>query len=110
MIDWSRITELRNEIGEEDFADVIKLFLEEADEVTERLKVDQDRSELESDLHFLKGSSLNLGFASLSSLCQAGENAAASGAMDDINIGEVLASYTQSRAALIESAPEILGL
>ena len=97
MIDWTRINELRNEVGVDDFGEV----LEEVDEVIERLEISCDRSKLEHDLHFLKGSSMNLGFASFSSLCQLGEKASAEGNADSVDVGEILASYKASRAAFI---------
>ncbi|MBU2866710.1 Hpt domain-containing protein [Pacificibacter marinus] len=98
MIDWNRITELRDEVGVEDFGEVVELFLEEVDEVIERLETTRDRSKLEQDLHFLKGSSMNLGFASFSSLCQTGETASANGHSDAVDLTEILASYKASRA------------
>lgn len=32
MIDWARVSERRDEVGEEDFDEVVELFLEEVDE------------------------------------------------------------------------------
>ena len=32
MIDWARVSELRDEVGPEDFEEVLHLFLEEVDE------------------------------------------------------------------------------
>ena len=63
MIDWSRVDDLRDEVGDEDFREVVDLFLDEVDEVIERMKHHPTHSSIEKDLHFLKGSSLNLGFA-----------------------------------------------
>ncbi|WP_322867234.1 hypothetical protein U5922_014250 [Aquicoccus sp. G2-2] len=37
MIDWRKVTELRDEIGEEDFAEVVDLFLAEIDEAIGQL-------------------------------------------------------------------------
>ena len=37
MIDWTRVDELRNEVGNDDFLEVAELFLEEVDEVISRL-------------------------------------------------------------------------
>lgn len=108
MIDWTRINELRNEVGVDDFGEVVELFLEEVDEVIERLEISCDRSKLEHDLHFLKGSSMNLGFASFSSLCQLGEKASAEGNADSVDVGEILASYKASRAAFIAQNEEVL--
>ncbi len=79
MIDWTRVAELRDEIGADDFADVVLLFLEEADEVVAKLPGCTDAPALEAALHFLKGSALNLGFQTLAQLCQTGERLAAMG-------------------------------
>lgn len=101
MIDWARVEELRNEIGTDDFAEVVSLFLEEADEVVARLQNGLDESEVEPALHFLKGSALNLGFRALAQLCQKGEQHANSGNTRDINLGTVAKSYEQSKAAFL---------
>ena len=73
MIDWGRVKDLRSEIGAEDFSDVVALFLEEADEVIARISANAGAKGLESDLHFLKGAALNLGFDALATVCQDGE-------------------------------------
>lgn len=96
MIDWARVTELREEIGEEDFAEVVDLFLEEVDAVIQTLTPGMD--DLEAQLHFLKGSALNLGFDAFSALCQAGETAAGAGAGGDVDIASIRSVYTASRA------------
>lgn len=108
MIDWNRVTELRDEVGVEDFGEVIELFLEEVDEVIERLERIEDRSKLGDDLHFLKGSSMSLGFTSFSSLCQLGERASSSGAADTVNLEEILESYKMSRAKFTARTDELL--
>lgn len=74
MLDWTRIEELREEVGHDAFAEVVDLFLEEVGGVLERL--DPGAATIEDDLHFLKGAALNLGFAELADLCNAGEQAA----------------------------------
>jgi HPt (histidine-containing phosphotransfer) domain-containing protein len=79
MIDWERVKELRGEIGADDFAEVVTMFLEEADEAMARLTPGMSAKEMEEDLHFMKGAALNLGFSSLSTLCQEGERRAAGG-------------------------------
>jgi HPt (histidine-containing phosphotransfer) domain-containing protein len=98
MIDWARVSELRDEIGGDDFAEVVALFLEEADEVVARLPACSDAKSLESALHFLKGAALNLGFRALAQLCQEGERLAASGdcAVDTI---AVVAAYEGCKTA-----------
>lgn len=101
MIDWDRVKSLRSEIGAEDFEEVVDLFLEEVDEVIGRLKTAPDPTRYEADLHFLKGSALNLGFHDFSDLCQIGERAAADGRAGAIDIGRVIALYGESRRAFL---------
>ncbi|PTQ69710.1 Hpt domain-containing protein [Celeribacter persicus] len=101
MIDWNRVTELRDEVGAEDFREVVELFLEEVDEAIERMKSTPDTSCLEQDLHFLKGSSLNLGFAAFSALCRDGEKAARGGHADVIDMAGLFESYAQSRSEFL---------
>ena len=38
MIDWTRVQQLKDEIGASDFEEIVVLFLEEVEEVVERLK------------------------------------------------------------------------
>ncbi|TXI06325.1 MAG: Hpt domain-containing protein [Pseudorhodobacter sp.] len=97
MIDWSRVTELRDEIGSEDFAEVVALFLEEADEVVARLPACDGARPLESALHFLKGSALNLGFDQLAALCQDGERQAGAGSVS-VGTAAIAACYAASKS------------
>lgn len=97
MIDWARVGDLRAEIGAEDFAEVIELFLEEADEVITRLPGPSDPGGLGKSLHFLKGSALNLGFSDLAALCQDGERMAATGAAAKVDPGHVATVYRASK-------------
>lgn len=101
MIDWARVEELQSEIGEEDFAEVAEVFLEEADEAINRLRGHQDAAARQADLHFLKGSALNLGFSDLARLCHDGERACADGR--PCNAEEVTQSYTAARAAFVRA-------
>lgn len=101
MIDWNRVEELRSEVGAEDFMEVVDLFLEEVDEVIERLGHQSGTDHLEQDLHFLKGSSLNLGFATFSSLCRDGEQAARTGQGTVIDLSQILTTYQSSRTEFL---------
>ena len=107
MIDWARVTELQNEIGAEDFADVVLLFLEEADEVVAKLPGCTDAPSLEAALHFLKGSALNLGFQTLAQLCQTGERLAAMG--DTAIARAAVAQASDASKAAFDSGLETLG-
>lgn len=99
MIDWTRVTDLQDEIGADDFDEVVDMFLEEADDVIARITPDDGAKSLEADLHFLKGAALNLGFAALATLCQDGERRAAFG-HNDIEVAAVKYCYAQSKTAL----------
>jgi len=99
MIDWGRVRELRDEIGMEDFTEVVQLFLEETDEVSEKMAVGMSDQAIEAALHFLRGSALNLGFKDLAALCQTGEKAAANGQYEAIDLAQVVTLYETSKAA-----------
>lgn len=107
MIDWARVAELRDEIGAEDFADVVLLFLEETDEVVAKLPGCTEAPALEAALHFLKGSALNLGFHTLAQLCQDGERLATTGSTA-IDRAAVAEAYDASKAAF-DAGLETLG-
>jgi histidine phosphotransfer protein HptB len=101
MIDWERLRELRSEIGADSFMEVVEMFLEEADGVAERLATGVPDAELEAELHFLKGSALNLGLDELAALCQAGERAAAVGDAASVDTAAVIRCYAASKSALL---------
>lgn len=100
MIDWNRVAELRDEIGEDGFDEVVGLFLDEADAVIARLSPDLGAKGLEADCHFLKGAALNLGFETLAKQCQANESAAAAGRID-FDLAHLHDIYQASRDALL---------
>ncbi len=105
MLDWSRVGELRDEVGVEDFGEVVALFLEEVGEVITKLQDNTDRSQLEQDLHFLKGSALSLGFDTFSKLCQDGERQSAGGSADSVDIDAIVNEFTQSRDVFLAELP-----
>ena len=102
MIDWTRVHELKDEIGEEDFGEVAEMFIAEVEEVIDRLKASPDPARFEEDLHFIKSSALNLGFSDLSALCQAGERQAATGDAVGVDLAPVFASYAASKTAFLQ--------
>lgn len=97
MIDWSRVEELKDEVGEEDFVEVADMFLEEVDEVVARLQSAPDPATLKDDMHFLKGSALNLGFADMGRFCQESEQSATEGNTGSIDIAKLIAIYRASK-------------
>jgi len=109
VIDWSKVKSLREEIGTESFDDVVDLFLEEVETVVARLKARPDPARFEQDLHFLKGSAWNLGFAEFGALCQDGERLAARGGAAMVDIAAILDCYQRSKtdflAGLADAEP-----
>lgn len=101
MIDWDRVNELQDEVGKDDFEEIVTLFLEEVDEATANLSDDLTGDALADALHFLKGCSLNLGFRDLAQLCEAGETAARSGAQAPVTMATVQQTYMASRDSFL---------
>ena len=108
MIDWSRFDELCEEVGADAIEEVVELFLEEVEEVIARLRTGPDPTRLEEDLHFLKGSSLNLGFEAVSALCQAGEKNAAEGRAESVDLAEIISAFESSKACFLDNLPRRL--
>lgn len=74
MIDTDRIDELRDEIGAEDLAEVVGMFVAE---MRDELSALEHRSsdDMAAGLHALKGAAANLGLSELADLCRQGEAA-----------------------------------
>lgn len=103
MIDWNRVEELRAEIGPSDFSEVVEMFIAESDEAIARLQIGRPQPTLEAELHFLKGSALNLGFTELAALCNQGEQRTAQDLKLDLE--RILVSYNTARDELREKIP-----
>ena len=98
MIDWTRVAELRDEIGPEDFEEVAELFLMEVEDTLSRLTgAAKDARQMQEYMHFLKGSALNLGFSDMSDICSKGEADAANGHLS-VEIDHLKSLYGQSRS------------
>jgi len=104
MIDWSRVDQLRAEVGADAFDEVVEPFLDEVDEVVRRLK-SGDRTALTDDLHFLKGSALTLGFRELSGLCVLEEMSVAENGPDAVDLTALTDCYARSRSVFLEQLP-----
>ncbi|WP_338549593.1 Hpt domain-containing protein [Roseovarius phycicola] len=102
MIDWTRVAQLRDEIGAEDFEEILDIFLEEVDAEIANLYSGCSASQLETLLHFLKGSALNLGFEAFSKLCQEGELQLAKGSRADLDLDAISDSYANSKTLFLD--------
>jgi histidine phosphotransfer protein HptB len=101
MIDWKRVEDLKEEIGLDGFVEVVDMFLDEAEGAVRALISGLPESEVEGQLHFLKGSALNLGLADLAAICGEGERKAAVGHAALIDMMQVAAIWRASRAGLL---------
>ncbi|NOD76091.1 MULTISPECIES: Hpt domain-containing protein [unclassified Ruegeria] len=108
MIHWDRVRQLRDEVGPNEFDEVVEIFLEEVQEVIARLHHDTNRIELEQNLHFLKGSALSLGFDQFSKLCQDGERQAAAGQGAEVDLPALLAVFESSKLKFVSELCENL--
>jgi len=99
MIDWKRVAELQEEIGADGFVEVADMFLDEAEGAVRALLSGLPPAEVEGQLHFLKGSALNLGLSDLAAICQEGERKAGGG--QAIDMMQVAAIWQASRAGLL---------
>jgi histidine phosphotransfer protein HptB len=101
MIDWKRVEELKEEIGADGFVEVADMFLDEAEGAVRALISGLPEHEVEGQLHFLKGSALNLGLSELAAICQEGERKAAVGHAALIDMMQVATVWRASRAGLL---------
>ena len=104
MISIERVEELRSEVGEADFAEIVALFIAESDVLVGQLRIVRDTAEAEALLHALKGSALNLGFDELARLCREGRGAAAGSAEWPGRFTQLLDTYERSKLRLAELA------
>lgn len=97
MIDWIRIRQLRSEIGEDGFAEVLDIFLDEvAETLTDLVNLPEGPDRL-ARLHFLKGSALNLGFQELANLCRTAE-----ADQSAVSPQQIVAAFDAAKDSLME--------
>jgi HPt (histidine-containing phosphotransfer) domain-containing protein len=108
-MDWTRLDELRAEVGAEALGEVLALFLEETDDMALRLAAGGDAATLADDLHFMKGAALNLGFASLVETCRTAETALRADGPDAVDVDAILDSYARAKAELQALEPALSG-
>ena len=96
IINWNKADELREDIGVDDFGEIVEVFLQEVEEELAAL-TDKPVTELPASMHFLKGSALNLGFENFAEKCRQGAQAAS-----QIEISELLSCYDASKKQFLE--------
>lgn len=108
MIDWEQVKILRDEVGTSSFDEIVALFIEEVEDVITRLRADPNPETLGDDLHFLKGSAMNLGFDAFSDACQQGESATALGDSERVDLASIFSSYDTSKSQFMANLPTAL--
>lgn len=101
MINAARIQELKDEVGEDDLIEVIALFCEEVEEVLDSLET-TPQAQMPSQLHFLKGSALNIGLDAVSRLCREEELRLKSDPDATADVAAIRAAYAASKDALLK--------
>jgi len=99
MIRWARYEELRSEVGDDDLAEIVDLFLNELEDSVATIMAAPQSGLTADAFHSLKGSCLNLGFDTLADLCAAAERAVARGEGEGIDRARLAEAYSASRAA-----------
>jgi len=105
MINWEQVKQLEEDIGVEDFGDVVEMFIAEVDEAVDNLRDIQQvpDADLAPALHFLKGSASNLGFTDFADCCASGEKQADAGTGSVVDLGHVVKLYDQSKQSFLEN-------
>lgn len=68
MLDWTRISELQNDLGEDGFAEMAVMFLDEIEQALHGLPgARADPVRLAETLHMIKGCALNVGLGAVAS-------------------------------------------
>lgn len=92
MLDWTHINRLRQEVGEDSFAEIVDLFFAEVADTFAKVRAN---GATHTDMHFLKGSAANLGFVAFSKTCQIAEHALLAGS-ETADIQRVYDSFDAS--------------
>lgn len=101
MINTARIQELKDEVGEDDLIEVIELFCEEVEDVLGILDTTA-RADVPAQLHFLKGSALNIGLDGVSDLCRTEEIRLKSDPKANADIDAIRTAYATAKNALLK--------
>lgn len=83
MIDRARLSELKEEIGEEDFGEVAAIFLDEMNETLSALSANPE-AVTAAAFHGLRGSASNLGFSGFATACSNAEKRCLTGERIDL--------------------------
>jgi HPt (histidine-containing phosphotransfer) domain-containing protein len=104
MIDVGRIEELKLEIGEDDFADVLEIFIEEIESALDAMDISAPPSTIAAELHSLKGSAQNIGFSAFAEICVGAE---ALGLTLDLH-DRLVVAFRESKRLVYADGPTVI--
>lgn len=108
MIDWNRVLQLREEVGEDAFAGLAAAFLAE---IEDRLaQLGRQPEQLPGDLHYLRGAALNLGFARFSALLLAEEMRLRHGDAGRVGRDDLVGTFRDSRRQFLDELHCVTGI
>lgn len=110
MINWARVAELRDDFGEDGFAEVIEVFLDEVQTGQERLAAASSAEAMRAEFHFLKGAALNMGLDEVAALCERGEALSEQGQLAQTERDSTLALLRQDCAEFSRDWRSKLGM
>lgn len=108
LIDWKQIGRLQNDVGHESFEEIVGFFLQEVEVIFARMQNQPHCRQLENKLHALKGSALNLGFFTLSNLCEEGEELAAHGKASEVDLSKIFKCFQTSKSQFSIDLPKTI--
>jgi histidine phosphotransfer protein HptB len=103
MIDWAQLDGLQQDMGD-GFDELVEVFLDEMDAALSGLDGAASPARMAADMHFLKGSALNLGLSAFAACCAEAEGRAGRG--EAVDPAAIRSAYAESRAAFLRGLSE----
>ena len=108
MIDWNQVKSLQNDVGHDEFDEIFDLFLDEVEGIVTKLCEAPNVRDMENDMHSLKGSALNLGFAKFSDMCLDGEKMSSNGNADHVDVKSIVACFYASKSIFLKDVASVI--
>ena len=105
MINWDQVEQLKDDLGDDGFQEVVVIFLEEVEDGLAALnQLPETTGQAASEgYHFLKGCAYNLGFDDFAARCAAEETRAQSGETSAADLRAVNRLYEDSKKLFFEN-------
>lgn len=107
MIEWQRLEELRDDVGEEEIAGVIDLFLAEIRQALPGL-AQSDAHGRVALLHSMKGSARNIGLYGFARICDDEERRILENGLPAVSDADIAAAFAQADGQLHDGLPQFV--